>query len=419
MIRIGDEGAAEWGWGYSPVTYYWVAAGVILAVIGTVVGSYSVATLGLLLPVGVGVAWLWARYALSRVTYARTLSADRLYAGESVELELSLANAKPLLVPWISVEEQLEASDRFSYVSYTPRSRRIVVRDLDREDAGDELLIRQTLSLSWYERIRWRYSLLCPKRGRYAVGPTRLFSGDPFGFYERSKLVHGAVDLLVYPRLIPLEELGLPNRFPFEGLRTSTALLADPLNIVGARPYEEGDTPRQVHWRASARHVQLQSKVVRPTAERSIVLFLDLASEEHAWQGMNEQLVEEAISTAATLAHRVHAARWALGLYVNGLHVGTHQSIRIGASRGDDALAGVMAVLARVPAFPMMDFAEMLRQERRRLAPGVSVVAITALCTPEVREEVDLFKRTGRDVLLLDIRARAAARWRASEVAAR
>ena len=110
---------------------------------------------------------------------------------------------------------------------------------------------------------------------------------------------------------------------------------------------------------------------------------------------------------AATLAHRIHAARWGLGLYVNGLHTGTHQRIRIGASRGDDALASVMEVLARVPRFPTMRFAELLRAERRRLPIGVTVVAITAVCTREVRDQVELYRRSGYNVRLIDSRSLA------------
>ncbi|MEJ7653723.1 MAG: DUF58 domain-containing protein, partial [Chloroflexia bacterium] len=368
------------------MTYYWVVAGVVLATTGLAVGNYVVATLGLLLPVGVLVAWLWARYALDRLEYARTLSIDRLYAGERVELVVSLTNNKLLPVAWVVVEDRLDSSAASSGDSYIPPEHRMLALDPDRPYAPGRWEIHEAVSLSWYERVSWSYSVLCPRRGVHRIGPTMLRSGDPFGFYERERRLSATLELLVYPRLIPIEELGLSNRFPFEGARTGAAILDDLLNIVGARPYSETDTVRQVHWRASARGVQLQSKVLRPTTELSVVLFLDLASNEFAWQGAEAELTERAISATATIAHRIHAARWSLGLYVNGLHTGTHERVRIGPSRGDDSLARVMEVLARAPVFPTMKFSELLRTERRRLPTGATVVAVTAAPTREVRE---------------------------------
>ncbi len=148
------------------MTYYWAVAGACLALIGLIADSYIVTTLGLLLPVAVLVAWLWARYSLHALTYNRKLSSDRLYAGECVELELSLSNAKPLPVPWVFVEERLESGEVLDQTSYVPLDRRILVQDLERPDLGQEHLIRQTVSLGWYERVRWRYSLECPRRGQ-------------------------------------------------------------------------------------------------------------------------------------------------------------------------------------------------------------------------------------------------------------
>lgn len=373
------------------MTDYWVLAGVLLLMLGSAARSYAISTLGLLLLVALLIAWLWARYALRRVTYTRTLSAGRVYAGESVLMEISVTNAKPVALPWLLIEDRLD-----SYLE---------ARNVDAENTGKEWEIRHSLSVGWYERVRWKYSLECPRRGYHRVGPALLRSGDPFGFYEQEEPVPGHIGVLVYPRLLPVEELDLSSWFPFEGHRSTPGAVPDLLNVVGARPYAEHDTLREVHWRASARSTQLHSKVLRPTTEPSVLIFLDLASSRHAWEGIDVEAVERAISTAATLAHRVHAAHWALGLHVNGLRSGTRQRVRIGTARGDGALAGIMDVLARVPPYPTVPFADLLRAERRHVPPGATVVAVTAVSSLPVADQVELYRRSGHNTLLLDVAA--------------
>lgn len=368
----------------------WVLTGALLTLVGALSGSYAIGTLGLLLLTVVLTAKLWARFSLHGIRYERSLSSDRVYAGETVSLELHLTNPRLLALPWLIVEDRVESH--------------LIVRGLDDEArTGRQYELRFRVSVGWYQRLRFRYTVECPRRGYHLIGPATLRSGDPFGLYEREEKRGNTLGVLVYPKPVPVERTGLDPLFPFEGRRTGQGLLDDPLNIVGARPYAEGDTPRQVHWRASARGVGLQSKVLRPTTEPGVVIFLDLASTEHPWQGVDAEAVEYAISTAATVAHRVHDARWALGLNVNGLRSGTRQKIRIGLARGDQTFLLVMDTLARVYPYPNMPLAEMLRGERGGLPAGATVVVVTAVRLSAVDEQVELYRRSGHRVVLLDV----------------
>ncbi len=367
----------------------WLIAGGVLVLAGTVLHSYLLGALGLLMLCVIGIAWLWARYCFARVSYRRSLSADRVYAGEQVELEVSLTNAKPLALPWVRVSDRLDIQFR--------------VHDPDAEEHfGREWEIRRQLSVSWFERVRWRYVVDCPRRGYHRIGPAVLKSGDPFGFFVRDLELSETQGVLVYPRLLSMEEVPLSQRFPFEGTTRSRTALPDPMSPVGAREYREGDTWRQVHWRASAKLARLHSKVWMPTTEANVLLFLDLNSRQHVYGGIDVDAIEHAISAASTLAHRIHSARWGLGLYVNGIQPGARHRVRIGVARGDDAFAAVMEVLARVPPYPVMRFEQLLRMERHSIPWGVTVLAITAAPNQEIRDQISLYRRTGIRADLLD-----------------
>lgn len=371
----------------------WLLAGGLLLLVGLLATSYAVATLGLLLLAAVLTARLWAHFALRAVQYDRSLSTERLYAGESVRLEIRITNRKPLAVPWLHLEDQLDSHLHVRGVG-------------DEERPGRQWGIRQQVSVGWYERLSFTYDVACTRRGYYRIGPVRLRSGDPFGLYEQEREERDTVAILVYPRLLPLQDLDLGRLFPFEGNRPRIAALDDPLNITGARPYTEGDTLRQVHWRATARSPELWSKVLRPTTEPGLLILLDVASSERPWQLIDTESLERAISTAATLAHRAHAAQWALGLHVNGLQSGTGHRIRLGLARGDAPFASVMEALAKAPPFPSIPFPDLLRAERRKIPRGTTIVAVSAALTEPVREQIEIYRRTGHRILLVDARAR-------------
>ncbi len=132
-------------------TDLWVLGGIVLLMLGAATRSYAFGTLGLLLLVAILVARLWARYSLHGVTYTRRLSADRIYAGESVSLEIAITNAKPLALPWLLVEDRLDTH--------------LLARNVEMEHSGKEWEIRHSVSVGWYERIRWWYSISCERRG--------------------------------------------------------------------------------------------------------------------------------------------------------------------------------------------------------------------------------------------------------------
>jgi hypothetical protein len=56
--------------------------------------------------------------------------------------------------------------------------------------------------------------------------------------------------VLVYPRLIPFKELGIPSFYPAGDERTESRLFPDPTRTVGVRDYRPGDPLKAIHWKA-------------------------------------------------------------------------------------------------------------------------------------------------------------------------
>src|SRR5205814_9612505 len=114
--------------------------------------------------------------------------------------------------------------------------------------------------------------------------------------------------LLVYPKVVPLERLGLPASSPFGDVPVRRQwLFEDPMRTVGVREYRPGDNPRRLHWKATARapSQNLQVKVFEPTTSHRLHVLLNVSTSEQnwSWQGYDPEALEASITTAASVAN--------------------------------------------------------------------------------------------------------------------
>src|SRR5438046_6868626 len=115
-------------------------------------------------------------------------------------------------------------------------------------------------------------------------------SGDVFRYLSNGETLANWQYLLVYPLVVPLTSFNLPARHPFGERRAPRRLLEDPARVIGVRDYMYGDSLRRVHWKATARAMQLQSKIYEPTTTYTLVLFLNLMAQFDLLHGLQPEL---------------------------------------------------------------------------------------------------------------------------------
>ena len=172
--------------------------------------------LTLLLLLSAAVAWGWQRFALANVSYARTLSQHHAFPDDTVEFTIQVVNRKPLPLTSLRVQETVATALDWGATS------------LQYHEKPSQRILERTSSLRWYESLRWRYQVRCPQRGAFAFGPAVLEAGDPFGFTVQRAEVADPIELVVYPRLLSLAELGLTARQPLGEVRRRQWLSAAP-----------------------------------------------------------------------------------------------------------------------------------------------------------------------------------------------
>jgi uncharacterized protein (DUF58 family) len=334
---------------------------------------------------------LWARYCLARVEYRRQLSQRRAFFGEEVELTVEVANRKVLPLAWLEVEDEL------------PRALAPAIgRTVPSHKVGRALLAN-LLALRPYERVRRHYHIRCDARGEHRFGPAILRSGDVFGFETREQLLEGNDDLLVYPRIVPVTQLGLPARDPLGERAARDWLFEDPLRAVGVREYAPGDSPRRIEWKASARTGALQVKLLEPSTTRRLVVALNLNTIGPSWSiSYQPDLVELLISVAASIANWAVEDGYQVGLVGNAYTSQTGALLRSPPSRDPDQLIHVLEALARALPFASVSYGSLLRDEARKLRHGATIVLVTASLDDEAAQEIGRLRATGhRPVVLL------------------
>jgi len=337
-----------------------------------------------------GITRLWRRYCLDRVEYRHRLSAHRIFFGDEVQLEVEVANRKPLPLPWIKVSPEVPPECEFLTGATTPSYR------------YTRLQLSSLLSLGWYHKVTRRYRLRCRHRGCFTFGPTRIRSGDPFGFSEREMEIQQMEYLTVYPKIVPLEKLSIPSHQPIGDILTRRHIFEDPVLTTGVRDYHFGDSLKKIHWKTTARLGRLQTKLFQPTTTIDMALFLDVRTVKPPTLGQVTSLLELAIITAASLANEAMAAGYRVGLYANQKRRFSGKAISLPPSQHPDQLALILEALAQIPgSFQAMPLARLLPYESRSLPWGSTVVAITAAPTENLVTSLFSLKRAGRRVALV------------------
>jgi len=150
-------------------------------------------------------------------------------------------------------------------------------------------------------RARLEWTFVPARRGRCAVRLSGVESQFPFGFLRKTLGADSEESVLVWPERLEYEfhPGGSGWRHRSEVSRSKPGQGSDLLNL---RPYQRGDAPRTIHWKASARTRKL---VVRQFAQEGMTgyhLFID--PDASCWSaGEFERLCSLAGSLAEDLFH--------------------------------------------------------------------------------------------------------------------
>lgn len=307
------------------------------------------------------VSRLWTRQSVREVRVERRIvppdcagpATQRAFYGEKLTVQLRVTNRGRLPVPWLYAHESIPIA------LHTPNFE------------------RRVLSLSPGETACIEYELACARRGYYELGPLSLRTGDLLGISPEQECSVATDPLIVYPRIMPLQKLGLPSQLPFGTVASRQRIFEDPSRFFGVREYAPSDSLRQIHWKSSARTDQLQTKRFQPAIALDTMVFLDLnfASYDLYSRAMAGEM---GITIAASIAAHLIEARQPVGLALLGADAvsGFKGMQTAGPAHGRGHLMQLLERLARVEMADTEAFPALLAAASARMTWGSTAVVI-------------------------------------------
>jgi len=87
---------------------------------------------------------------------------------------------------------------------------------------------------------------------------------------------------------------------------------------MGVRDYRPEDGFRRIHWPATARVGQLQTRVYQPISGLDLIVCLNIATFDPHWLGVKPDLIEALVSKAASVIYHTFNLGYRVGLISNG-----------------------------------------------------------------------------------------------------
>ena len=366
----------------------WVAFFVIIVAVGFFMGHGLVIGFGVMGLLATIISLVWNRLALEEVSYERRLPQRSAFVGEVVQMTVTLTNRKPLPLAWVRVDDDV------------PDALQVVHGDVNPQAYNKVQSLHHSTSMAWYERIRWDYRLLCTRRGLYHIGPARFESGDPFGFLRSRKREPHRDSLLVYPRVVPLDELGIPADRPLGDVRGGIRIFQDPTRPWGLRDYQRGDPLKTMDWKATAKAQRLQVRNYEPSSSFTVILVVAVDTSKPYWAAYSTEALERVVTAAASVAGYAAEQHYSVGLFSNDMPIQADRAMTVPPSRGRGHLSVILGALATTRAYAVGPMATQLAQYAGRFPMGATLAVTTAFLPPEFVSTLGLLKGRGYKIVV-------------------
>lgn len=287
----------------------------------------------------------------------RSVHPGRVEVGSTARVELTVRNTRASRTPVLQLRDPVSGT------------------------RGADLLVAP---LGRGERTTAAYRLPTDRRGLLRLGPLDVVVGDPFGLTKLTTVAAPMSEIIVYPRVDPIDALPYTaGHDPLSGARRPNSLGRSSEDFYALRPYVVGDDLRRVHWPSSARHDELlvrQSEL--PWQGRTTVL-LDVRAGAHAGTSL-EIAVSATASVVAATARRQDLVRLITS-------AGSDSDFGSGADHLE-AIMEHLAVLSTTASGSLRRSIDMLA---RRSTGGALVMVVADLTDADLQAATSLRSRYG------------------------
>ena len=315
-------------------------------------------------------SWFWAVFSTWGVVVKRSSRDLRQELGGVFEERFEIINQKAIARFWLEIEDESKLPGQ----------------------GGSRVLSR----IGKYESRHYSAYTLLKKRGQIVLGPTSLYSGDPFGLFVYRRVFPAKRSLLVLPYMFNLRWFPFPvGLLPGGKAQRQRTLEVTPY-ASGVREYCPGDSLNRIHWPTTARRDRLMVKEFEKDPQADFWIFVD------AYSKINLQVLKEdpdddyrvdrfwfwdkrkkITLPADTFEYAVSIAASICRYFIQkdsavGFGIAAQQYVVISPERGERQFNKVLEALAFAQPSGKLPLIGLLQSEVRNIARGSTVILITS-----------------------------------------
>jgi len=150
--------------------------------------------------------------------------------------------------------------------------------------------------------LNLKYNCLCPRRGKYKIGPITVYFLDPFNLFFLKRIYYLYSELYVYPRTFKVPRFPELTKgvLPWFGINTMH-LSGDEDDFYGLREYKPGDPLKRIHWITTARKNKIIVKEFQRQSFFRATIIFNLEKDKNFGEGKHS-VAEYTIKIAASVA---------------------------------------------------------------------------------------------------------------------
>lgn len=326
----------------------------------------------------------WEKLAFKGLDYKRSFDTYRAFPKEKVGFTMELTNKKILPLTWIEIESNI------------PPEMVIDRQRVAKSRSTGYLVHTVVLSLLWFQRIRRKYEVHFTKRGYYQLRGALIKTGDYFGVNSYEKNYEIPTDIIIYPNILPLEDIVTENKSFLGENIVKRWILDDPTYLSGVREYTPYDSLKTIHWSATAKTGQLQVRKNQYSSDTSIMYILSIQTSGVIWHGVDSQILERLIEIAASYIDDSEKKKIPYGLSTNSSI--PHQQLGstfIKPALGKAHFQNSFDILAKITTYRTASLQEIINQAMVRLPNTVIISIVTGYLDQQIIDSIINGKKKG------------------------
>ncbi len=239
----------------------------------------------------------WAK----NITVLLRFETDALYAGEETKLYEVIENRGVMPVPVLEAGFHTRKELDFA--------------GADNTNVSDFIYKRDIFAVLGRQKITREIPLKCTRRGHYEIREAELATHSLLYRKRLGKELESNAAIYVYPRMANVSDIMPLCERMLGTLQCAKRLYEDPFAFRTIRDYTTDDPMKAINWKASAKTGILMVNTFDSALSQKAMLFLDV---EDSGILKYQDLVEESISIAASLARRLLRRGIEVGFCFNG-----------------------------------------------------------------------------------------------------